>query len=76
MGRVVRESNFFVYSWSVHKDARGRGLGYKIVEFLKERYTPAQAVVHKDNVASIKIAEKCSFRLKKADGNWLIYELT
>jgi len=61
-------------SWTVAPSERGRGIGKKIVsEFVNQFSEPLKAVIKKENIQSIKIAEYSGFKLVKEDNGILHY---
>ncbi len=57
-------------SWTVAPEARGRGIGKRMVaEFVRELEGPIQSEVRKDNASSAKIAEFVGMQLvREAEG--------
>jgi RimJ/RimL family protein N-acetyltransferase len=67
------EEGSFILSWNIAPEARGKGYGVKILEiFLKGRVGKFLAEIKKENVPSIKMAEKNGFKLIE-DSNVLLY---
>jgi RimJ/RimL family protein N-acetyltransferase len=63
--RVHHQKGTYELSWTVSPHARGRKIGKNIVAQIASRIqSPIKAVIHKDNVASIKIAKYAGMSLK------------
>jgi len=66
---------------AISKEFRGKGVGVKsfkkAIGLLKKqkKIKTIMAEVHKNNVSSQKLFEKLNFKLKRKNGNWLIYIL-
>ena len=62
--RAFFNDEAWMVSWTVAPEARGRGVGKKIVALLLDHIGgPVHADVKSDNIASIKIAENVGFIL-------------
>ena len=75
--RADRVGDAWELSWTIAPEARGKGFAHdmlsKLVSYFDE---PLLAEVKADNIASIKVAERSGFVLKKSvkkGGNTLIY---
>lgn len=63
-GRIDRESDYDLLSWTVAPAARGRGFAKLLLaDLLKLTDRPVRAEIAKTNVASIKVAEYCGLNL-------------
>ncbi|QDV11925.1 Acetyltransferase (GNAT) family protein [Rosistilla oblonga] len=61
-------------SWTVAPEARGKGLGKRMVmAAVGAVKSPIKAVTRSDNTGSQKIAEAAGFRLIQDDGRWRTY---
>jgi len=75
--RADRVENAWELSWTIAPEARGKGFANQMLSKLVCYFDePLLAEVKADNIASIKVAERSGFVLKRSgnkDGNTLIY---
>lgn len=71
------DDNLVEMSWTVAPEYRGRGLGKKMVQSGKAQTRGLQtACIKSTNIASIKIAEHCSFKRVGTDGDLILYKIS
>ncbi len=74
MVRADEQDGSVTLSWNVAPNMRGKGLGKRMVQLIKEaQHLPVRAEIKAQNVPSIKIAEFCGLVLLKTEGDTLIY---
>lgn len=65
-------------AWEINKEYRGQGLMTKLLEYYLQEATPNgsyfAAVILKDNLASIRIAQKVGFTVYDEDDNKLYFK--
>ena len=73
--RVDRFKNKNFLSWSINKDSRRKGYGYKMLNnFLKDSKLLYFALIKKNNVGSINLVKKIGFRyIKKLENDILLF---
>ena len=63
-------------SWTVAPELRGRGLGRRLVVLALEQVSGyVFASMHKDNLASVKIAQAAGMQFETSNQDWLKYSL-
>ncbi len=73
--RVNRFKNKNFLSWSINKDSRRKGYGYKMLNnFLKDSKLLYFALIKKNNISSINLVKKIGFRyIKKLENDILLF---
>ena len=75
--RADKVEDSWELSWTIAPEARGKGFAHQMLSKLVRYFDePLLAEVKADNIASIKVAERSGFVLKRSgnkDGNTLIY---
>lgn len=72
--RADKEDDGWELSWTVAPEARGQGVAHKMLLKLIETFQqPLTAQVKKDNMASMKVAERLGFVVEKEENGVLFY---
>lgn len=72
--RADKEEAGWELSWTVAPEARGQGIAHKMLSQLIESFQqPLTAQVKKDNMASMKVAERLGFVVEKEENGVLYY---
>ncbi|MEO9275377.1 GNAT family N-acetyltransferase [Marinomonas sp. 5E14-1] len=72
--RADKEDNGWELSWTVAPEARGQGVAHKMLSKLIDTFQqPLTAQVKKDNMASMKVAERLGFVIEKEESGVLFY---
>ncbi|MEP3350312.1 MAG: GNAT family N-acetyltransferase [Marinomonas sp.] len=72
--RADKEDDGWELSWTVAPEARGQGVAHKMLSQLIETFQqPLTAQVKKDNMASMKVAERLGFVVEKEENGVLFY---
>lgn len=73
----LSEENGYELSWSVAPEFRGRGLGKKMLTQAVENFKGVnlKAIIKKENIASIKMAEAAGFKQESEEKGILVWVL-
>lgn len=67
-GRDIHE-----LSWTVAPEARGRGVGKRMVKIVADQLKNIRAEIKSGNVASVKIAEHCGMEFDREDARGILH---